>query len=60
MDPKLAALLSGFDRRELAEREVISSLTLQEYMRRRDEFLLPNGDEAGMRVNILAKPAKAT
>lgn len=59
MDLAFQRVLTEFEKREAAECAIMSQIPLQEYMRRRDEFLIPIGSRTGMVLNLLLKEAKA-
>jgi predicted O-methyltransferase YrrM len=59
MDAAIQQVLAELEQREVAENEIVAGLPLEEYMRRRDEFLIPIGNRAGMLLNILVKESRA-
>jgi len=59
MDLCLRNIFNAFEEREATEQDLISQLELNEYMDRRDEFLISIGRESGTLINLLAKAAKA-
>jgi predicted O-methyltransferase YrrM len=59
MDPAVEALLAEYEAREATEREIQRSLTKEEILVQRENFLISVGRETGMLLNILAKAAQA-
>ena len=59
MEQRVKDALDGFEAREAAETQVISGLALPDYLKRRDEFLISVGHEAGELINLLAKGVNA-
>jgi predicted O-methyltransferase YrrM len=59
MDQAVSAVLADYEARAEREREISSTLSPEESVRRRDEMLLPVGRAAGMLMNLLVKEAEA-
>jgi predicted O-methyltransferase YrrM len=57
-DPKIASILAQYHLRMLDEAALMQSLTMQEGMKKRDEFLLSVGQETAIFLNTLVKSAK--
>ena len=59
MDELVRAVLEEYERRAADETRLMQSETLENFMARRDEFLLPVGAATGTVLNLLAKGANA-
>ncbi len=59
MDYKVRTILNEYEKRELKELEIMSSLSLEEGFARRDEFLLSIGEDVARFVNSLVKGSKS-
>jgi predicted O-methyltransferase YrrM len=59
LDPAVESLLQEFDKREQAEHELRRTLTTEEMLAQRNNFLISVGRETGTILNILAKEAGA-
>lgn len=59
MNDRIKAVLKEYHERIDAENALMRSLTIEEGMKRRDEFLLPVGVEVGQFLNSLIKGSKA-
>jgi predicted O-methyltransferase YrrM len=59
MDQKVQAVLSEYEVRAAKESPHIMKMSDEEWLRRRDEFMLSVGHDTGRLLNILAKGAKA-
>ena len=58
-DPAVIEVLSEYQRRMEAENTLRSRLSRQEWLQRRDEFLLEVGEAVGSLMHILVREAKA-
>jgi len=58
-DSAIQEVLAEYDRRMRSEDAVRKALPRQEWLRRRDEFLLEVGESTAMMLNLLARGAKA-
>ena len=58
-DKAIQDVLAEYDRRMQSEDAVRKALSRQEWLRRRDEFLLEVGESTAMTLNLLARGAKA-
>ncbi len=59
LDNKIEAVLNQYHERIEQESALTETLTMEEVMKRKDEFLLQVGEETGIFLNTLAKAAKA-
>lgn len=59
MDQKIQGILSEYEARAAKESPHIMQMPEEEWLRRRDEFMLSVGHDTGRLLNILAKGAKA-
>ena len=59
MDLDVERVLAQLEKREEAENEIIATLPLDQYMKRRDEFMVSIGRDTGLFINMLLKSAKA-
>lgn len=59
MDPAVEALLKEFDEREKAEHALRRTLTSEQMLEQRNDFLISVGRETGTILNILIKEASA-
>src|SRR5579863_941911 len=59
MDEAIQAVLSEYDKRVAAEREIQSKFPDEGWLDRRDEFLISVGRDTGVLLNILAKGVNA-
>ena len=59
MDQAVSAVLADYEARAEREREIWSTLSPDESLRRRDEMLLPVGRPAAMLMSLLIKEAEA-
>ncbi len=57
-DPKIASVLAQYHLRMIEEAALMQSLSLQEGMKKRDDFLLSVGQETAVFLNTLVKSAK--
>jgi predicted O-methyltransferase YrrM len=58
-DPAVQNVLTEYRQRMQSEAAIRKSLSRQEWLRRRDEFLLDVGESAGMLMNLLIRESKA-
>lgn len=58
-DKKIQTVLNEYHQRIKAENELMKSLPIADGMKRRDEFLLPVGEEVGQFLHTLAKAANS-
>jgi len=59
MDAAIAAVLAEYEKRGAEEHKLQSQGTMEEWLQRRDEFLIAVGPATGQLLNILAKSVKA-
>jgi hypothetical protein len=59
MDEAVRRVLSEYETRIAAEKRLVQSVDLPQFIRRRDEFLLPIGPETAQVLHILIKSAMA-
>ncbi len=59
MDQKIQGILSEYEARAAMESPHIMQMPEEEWLRRRDEFMLSVGHDTGRLLNILAKGARA-
>src|SRR5271155_2312315 len=59
MDEAVSRILAEYEARIAAEEKLTLSIEPASFMARRDEFLLPIGQDTGRVLNILIKSAKA-
>jgi predicted O-methyltransferase YrrM len=59
MDAAIAAVLAEYERRGAEEHKLQLQGTMEQWLARRDEFLIAVGPATGQLLNILAKAAKA-
>lgn len=59
LDNKIETVLAAYHQRMQEEQRLMKSLPLAEGMQRRDEFLLPVGEEVGYFLNMLVKSAQS-
>jgi predicted O-methyltransferase YrrM len=59
MDPAVNAVLAEYQKRMQAEDALRQAVSRQEWLSRRDEFLLEVGEAVGALLNILAREAKS-
>ncbi|MBC3846315.1 class I SAM-dependent methyltransferase [Winogradskyella echinorum] len=59
LDPSFKKVLEDYDKRVNDENQLMESLSKVDAMKRRDEFLLPVGEDAAIFMNTLIKSAKS-
>ena len=59
LDPSFKKVLEDYDKRLNDENQLMKSLSGADAMKRRDEFLLPVGEDAAIFMNTLIKSAKS-
>jgi predicted O-methyltransferase YrrM len=58
-DPAVQSVLAEYDQRMQSEAAIRKAVSRQEWLRRRDEFLLDVGESVGMLMNLLIREAQA-
>jgi predicted O-methyltransferase YrrM len=59
IDPAVSAVLADYEARAQREEHIWSTLSPEEFSRRRDELLLPVGPAAGALMNLIIKEGEA-
>src|ERR1017187_10622227 len=59
MDEAIESILAEYEKRGAAEFKLQAQIGEEQWLGRRDEFLIAVGRETGMLLNIIAKGAKA-